>query len=132
MSPMLTILQAVLNEFAPSSLAIPCPDERTPRLEGLTLVVDDLATASATLAAHFGHAGHAVEPEELEEAGLAQRFDLETCRLLVLEPGSDTDAEDFLLAHGPGLYAVAVGSAPEPSCPALSTPNRAAIAASAR
>lgn len=87
---------------------------RPPRLAGLTaltVVVADLAAASPILAAQLGGPGRAADPVDLDEAGLAQVFDLEGCQLLVLEPADDTAAEDFLLARGPGVYRLTLGGA---------------------
>ena len=75
----------------------------------VTLVVADLAAASAVLARSLGCPGRALDPADLPEAGLAQRFDLAGGCLVALEPGDDTDAEDFLLARGEGVYSVVVG-----------------------
>jgi len=72
---------------------------------GLTIVVDDLCAASARYAAQFGCAPLAVDPAEMEEAGLAQCFALDSCWLTLLTPADDTDAADFLAQHGPGLCA---------------------------
>ena len=75
---------------------------------GLTIVVDDLCAASARYAAQCGCAPLAVDPAEMDEAGLAQRFALNSCWLTLLTPADDTDAADFLAQHGPGLYAITV------------------------
>jgi hypothetical protein len=90
-------------------------------LRGLTLVVNDLASAGATLAAQLGTAGRAADPVDLDEAGLAQIFELGDCRLLLIEPADETDAGRFLRAHGPGVYRIALGA-----------PRKATTAASVR
>ncbi len=75
-------------------------------VSGLTIVVDDLCAASARYAAQLGCAPLALDPAEMEEAGLAQRFALGPCWLTLLTPADDTAAADFLAQHGPGLYAL--------------------------
>ncbi len=75
---------------------------------GLTIVVDDLYAASARYAAQFGCAPLAVDPAEMDEAGMAQRFALDSCWLTLLTPADDTNAADFLAQHGPGIYAITV------------------------
>src|SRR5262245_22926685 len=105
-------LTSILDEFGlgPSSRSAGAARGRRPAgRAGLTLVVGALAAAGAVLAAHLGGAGRAVDPAELDEAGLAQAFDLGDCRLLLIEPGDDTEAERYLLAHGPGLYRITLG-----------------------
>jgi 4-hydroxyphenylpyruvate dioxygenase-like putative hemolysin len=88
------------------------PESSAPAEDGqvvaLTLVVADLVAASAAWSARLGATARAVEPEHLDEPGLAQGFDLGPCRLLLLEPSDDSDAGDFLRDHGPGLYAIAL------------------------
>lgn len=116
MQATMTALRAILGEFAPASPYPTGAGGQTATLETLTLVVDDVGAARAALAAYLGRPGRAVEPSELDEAGLAQSFDVGPCHLLIVEPGSGTDAEAFLLAHGPGLYRLAVrGSAVAPT-----------------
>jgi hypothetical protein len=90
---------------------------RVSGLRGLTLVVNDLASAGAALAAHLGTIGHAADPAELDEAGLAQVFELGNCRLLLFEPADDTDAGHFLQEHGPGVYRITLGAPRSPSTP---------------
>jgi len=75
---------------------------------GLTVVVPDLCAASARYAAQLGCAPLALDPAEMEEAGLAQRFTLDPCWLTLLTPADDTAAADFLTRHGPGIYALAL------------------------
>ncbi len=75
---------------------------------GLTVVVADLRAASARYAVQLGCAPLALDPAEMEEAGLAQRFALGPCWLTLLTPADDTAAADFLAWHGPGLYAIAL------------------------
>ena len=75
----------------------------------VTIVVENLATAGPALATRLGCPGRAVEPAELPEAGLAQRFDLDGGRVLALEPADDTAAREYLLTHGEGIYAIAFG-----------------------
>lgn len=82
---------------------------RIPGLTGLTLVVDDLAAAGAALADHLGRVGRAVDPADLDEAGLAQVFDLGDYKILLIEPADDTDAARFLFTHGPGVYRIMLG-----------------------
>jgi hypothetical protein len=72
----------------------------------VTLVVADLVAASAAWSARLGMVACAVEPELLDEPGLARGFDLGPCRLLLLEPADDSAAGDFLREHGPGFYAI--------------------------
>jgi hypothetical protein len=79
-------------------------------LRGLTLVVNDLASAGGMLAARLGTAGRAADPADLDEAGLAQIFELGDCRLLLIEPADETDAWRFLREHGPGVYRIALGA----------------------
>ncbi len=78
---------------------------------GLTVVVADLCAASARYAAQLGCAPLALDPAEMEEAGLAQRFALGSCWLTLLTPADDTAAADFLAQHGPGLYALTLRDA---------------------
>mgnify|MGYP002336526489 CR=1 FL=1 len=78
------------------------------QIVALTLVVADLVAAGAAWSARLGVVTRAVEPEMLDEPGLAQGFDLGPCRLLLLEPADDSAAGDFLRDHGPGLYAIAL------------------------
>jgi hypothetical protein len=91
---------------------------RVSGLRVLTLVVDDLASAGATLTARFGMTGRAADPADLDEAGLAQIFELGECRLLLIEPADDTDAGRFLQAHGPGVYRITLGAPRLTSTPA--------------
>jgi hypothetical protein len=99
---------------------------RVPGLTGLTLVVHDLASAGAALSAHLGTVGHAADPADLDEAGLAQIFELGGCTLLLIEPGDDTDAGRFLQAHGPGVYRITLGAPRHPASTAPSPPRDAA------
>ncbi len=78
---------------------------------GLTVVVPDLCAASARYAAQLGCAPLALDPAEMEEAGLAQRFTLGPCWLTLLTPADDTAAAEFLAEHGPGLYTLALRDA---------------------
>ncbi len=71
---------------------------------GLMVVVADLCAASARYAAQLGCAPVALDPVDMEEAGLAQRFALGSCWLTLLTPADDTAAAAFLAQHGPGLY----------------------------
>lgn len=97
-------LPFVIREFGLASPAAPAAGHRP---VVVTVVVDDLAVAGPALATQLGCRGRAVDPVELREAGLAQRFDLGGGCVLALEPGDDTAARGFLLAHGEGVYAVA-------------------------
>jgi hypothetical protein len=93
-------------------------------LRGLTLVVNDLASAGGMLAARLGTAGRAADPADLDEAGLAQIFELGDCRLLLIEPADETDAGRFLQAHGPGVYRITLG-APRRATATTPVPARA-------
>src|SRR4029079_16892184 len=91
---------SLLSVFRECALASPAAAPEAPsaghRPVVVTVVVADLATASPALATELGCPGRAVDPVELREAGLAQRFDLDGGCVLALEPGDDTAARDFL------------------------------------
>jgi hypothetical protein len=75
---------------------------------GLTIVVADLCEMSTRYMAQFGCVPLAIDPAEMDEAGLAQRFTLGPCWLTLLTPADDTAAGKFLAEHGPGLYSIAL------------------------
>lgn len=82
--------------------------DHCPSVAALTLVVGDLASAAAIWSARLGGHGEPLDPAQFDEPGLAQRFDLGPCPLILFEPADETAAGEFLRTHGEGLYSVAL------------------------
>lgn len=112
-------LPFVIEDVTPRGLRVPNgPASRHWRpiagVAGLTLVVADLAAAGAAWARLLGEPGRPVDPEALDEAGLAQRFTLGPHWLVLLQPADATPAATHLRDHGEGPYEVTLGAGAEP------------------